>query len=124
MDTKLKPCKYGLIGVAGMSLLGIGFNVYVGYFDPPWLVGIIPVFILGYIDGSLGSKVFGKPIGALMAAFFGGIISTFIGAVIVGLFAMIVFQFGHATPRWFVPLIIFACLAAGVYVFLKDFSKD
>ena len=123
MDKKMKPWKYGLIGISGMSLLGIGFIVSVGYFDTPWLVGILPVFILGYIGGSSGGKIFREPIAAMIGAFFGGIIITSIGAVIVALFAMIVFQFGHATPGWFVPSIIIACLVAGIYYFKKDIRE-
>jgi len=88
MKHKLKPWKYGLIGIAGMSLLGTCFIVYAGYFDSPWLVGIVPVLILGYIGGSLGGKIARKPFGALLAAFFGGIIITSIGAVIVALMAL------------------------------------
>ena len=119
MDNKLKPWKYGLLGIAGASLLGIASVVIVGYFDVAWLAGTIPVIILGYLGGRWG----GKESGTSSVAFFGGALFTILATIIVAILAMIVFQFGHATPSWFVPLVIIACLIAGVYYLRKDFRN-
>lgn len=133
MEKKLKPWKYGVIGIAG-SLLGVGFLVFLylddsffGFvFNPLVLLGLV---FLGYISGSLGGRLSGSQISTVFAALVGGLIVTIIGAmVVIPLLSFIVWAIcsswvncDHSSTDWFSPIILIACMIASGYQIIKDF---